>query len=297
MKQTVPIVSPDGLAKQTAAFREFNDGRYLKKDEASKGITDYNDLDNLPSIEGVEVKGAKTAHDYGLALESEIPSIAGLTTSDEVADAIADAVTGMESQLEDYATKDDISNLASKDELEGYATKSDISNLASRAELVDYATKNDIGGLASKSELSGYATTNDVDAAKSSIEAKLGTYATKESLESTKTELEGKFSSYATKNDLESTKTQLEGRFGDYATTEDLDSAIKTTESAFDGKLSNFATKETADNLSKRLDSEHPVGSEIVSKSAINPATLYGGTWQTDSTHLFRGVYVYRRTS
>ena len=54
---------------------------------------------------------------------------------------------------------------------------------------------------------------------------------------------------------------------------------------------------EDISGLSARLDSEHPVGSEIVSKAALNPATLYGGKWETDSSHLFRGVYVYRRIS
>lgn len=67
--EEVHIVSPSGLAKHTNAFISFNDARYAKSGSTPEGGTsDYNDLDNLPSIEGVEVKGAKTAHDYGLAL-------------------------------------------------------------------------------------------------------------------------------------------------------------------------------------------------------------------------------------
>ena len=39
------------------------------------GTSDYNELENKPSINSVEVSGDKTAHDYGIANLTDIPSV------------------------------------------------------------------------------------------------------------------------------------------------------------------------------------------------------------------------------
>ena len=45
---------------------------------------DYNKINNKPSINGVEIVGTKTAHDYGLANESDIPDVSDFATKDEL---------------------------------------------------------------------------------------------------------------------------------------------------------------------------------------------------------------------
>ena len=46
-------------------------------------VVDYDHLSNLPTIEGVTVQGAKTAHDYGIALLSDIDESGGVVKLSE----------------------------------------------------------------------------------------------------------------------------------------------------------------------------------------------------------------------
>ncbi len=39
------------------------------------------------------------------------------------------------------------------------------------------------------------------------------------------------------------------------------------------------------------------VGARIASSQPINPAEMYGGTWELKSYHNFHGDYVYERTA
>ena len=165
MPDTVRIVSPDALGDYTVAFREFNDGRYARAGE--RVITDYGDLSNLPSLEGVTIEGAKLATDYGLA-----------------------TMGAVDEALDSYATSDELAEAVS-----GLVTSSEVDN-----------------------------------------------------------KLQGVTASVAS---MESTVSDLEAK----------------------------------------VENEHPIGTEIISSTALNPAALYGGAWQVDSSHLFRGVYVYRRIS
>ena len=83
----------------------------------SGGSTDYNELDNKPSINGVELKGNKTLEELGIdltnfytkeevddkipslenyALKSEIPDVSSFQTEEEVNALISEAIGGIE---------------------------------------------------------------------------------------------------------------------------------------------------------------------------------------------------------
>ena len=49
-------------------------------DQGSGGTGDYEELENLPQIGGVELKGNKSLHDLGAAAESDIPDVSGFYT-------------------------------------------------------------------------------------------------------------------------------------------------------------------------------------------------------------------------
>ncbi|MGC8567537.1 MAG: hypothetical protein ACP5M8_07850, partial [Caldisphaera sp.] len=71
-------------------------------------------------------------------------------------------VTSLEEKVEDidkqFATKDDISKLVTKEEAKQFATKDDISKLVTKEEAKQFATKDDISKLVTKEEAKQFAT-------------------------------------------------------------------------------------------------------------------------------------------
>lgn len=337
MATRIDYVSHDALVEYTIAFREYNDGRY-STDGGGTGVASYDDLDDLPSLEGVTIRGAKSAHDYGLALEADIPDLDGYATSEEVGDAIADAVTGLESQLGGYATKGEIADFITEDALSGYATKGDVDDARSsiESELGSYATnasldavKSDVRAIDAK--FAGYATTDALEGVRAEVETvdvKLAGYAKSSDLDglasvsyvdSSVGAVDAKLSGYATKGDISSFQTAaqvdaaIESKTASLATSASVDALRDESEKADESLQDAISKKQDAlafpGDASKYLDgsgkwseiastSPYAVGQEIVSTKTLSPGTLYGGTWQLDSsTHLFRGVYIYTRIS
>ena len=59
------------------------------------GTSDYEELDNLPQIGGVTLKGNKTLHDLGAAAESDIPDVSGFYTKPADGIPAADIASGV----------------------------------------------------------------------------------------------------------------------------------------------------------------------------------------------------------
>lgn len=79
------------------------------------GTNDYNNLQNKPSINNVELDGNKTLEELGIQPKGEY------ATEEQVTE-----------QLEGYATKEeipDVSGFATKEQLEEYATKDELGNI------------------------------------------------------------------------------------------------------------------------------------------------------------------------
>lgn len=77
------FLSTNTVDETTGKWREFSSG--------SAGTTDYTDLENKPSIEGVTLSGNKTASDLGLAKTTEIPSVPSAYTSTPAMDGTGSA--------------------------------------------------------------------------------------------------------------------------------------------------------------------------------------------------------------
>lgn len=78
------FLSTNTVDETTGKWREFSSG--------GGGASDYSDLTNKPSIEGVTLSGNKTASDLGLAKSTDIPSTSDCyKTGDTAFTALADA--------------------------------------------------------------------------------------------------------------------------------------------------------------------------------------------------------------
>lgn len=64
-------------------------------DQGGGGTSDYEELDNLPQIGGVTLKGNKTLHDLGAAAESDIPDVSGFYTKPADGIPAADIASGV----------------------------------------------------------------------------------------------------------------------------------------------------------------------------------------------------------
>lgn len=304
----INYVSHDGLAEYTAFFKAFNNATYaLKGDYALKS-----DLAIYATVNSVDNK------------------LKGYATTESV-DEIRDDLSGVQSSLGSYATKDEISGLASTSYV-------DSSVKAVDNKLGDYAKSTDLQGLASETyvdnkvktvddKLSGYAKSSDLNglASETYVDGKVKT-------------VDDKLSGYATKNDISGFQTAsqvssaIDSKTANLATAAsvtsvrtDFEAADKTLQANIDKKQDKITAANAAEvwttlgggsvgklntngSTSQYLRgngtwaeiptaSPYAVGQEIVSNKTLNPSTLYGGTWELQSTHLFRGVYVYRRTA
>lgn len=176
--------------------------------------------------------------------KADLSSLDTLTTKDElktlvytksqVDEKIADAVTGGSINLDGYVKKDEIVNLATKDEVNAkldistyttdkdtFATKDELNNKADLSSLDDLATKTELSSLATKAELNA--------------KLDVSTYTADKDTFATKTQLEGK----ANKDEVYS-KTEIDTN---YTTTEQLNLA-----------LSNKADKSTIDSLATKVE-------------------------------------------
>lgn len=122
-------------------------------------IISYDELGSKPSINGVEVGGAKTSADYGLAAAG-----ASYTKAEE------DALLGKKADAASVYTKSqtDSAISAARPDLSGYYTKTETDSAisASQPDLTPYAKTADVdsklGTKADTSALSAYAKASDV---------------------------------------------------------------------------------------------------------------------------------------
>ena len=160
----------------------------------SGGVDNYEKLKNLPTLNGVELKGDLTGVDVGLVGRDELPPVEEIATKSEIPDVSGFALTSQlptkTSQLtndSDFAYKSelpvvptqvsafendkgyltqhqDISHLATKTELSSKANKSDIPTKVSAFENdMGYLTQHqDISNLATKAELNSKANKSDI---------------------------------------------------------------------------------------------------------------------------------------
>ena len=122
----------------------------------SGGVDNYEKLKNLPTLNGVELKGDLTGVDVGLVGRDEIPPVEEIATKSEIPDSSEFALTSQlptkTSQLtndSDFAYKSELPVIPTKvsafENDMGYLTQhQDISNLATKAELNSKANKSDI---------------------------------------------------------------------------------------------------------------------------------------------------------
>ncbi|MFP3242797.1 PD-(D/E)XK nuclease family protein [Caldisphaera sp.] len=93
-------------------------------------------------------------------------------------------VTSLEEKVgnidKQFATKEDISKLVTKEEAKQFATKEDISKLVTKEEAKQFATKEDISKLVTKEEAKQFATKEDISKLVTKEEAKQ--FATKEDI-------------------------------------------------------------------------------------------------------------------
>jgi len=111
-------------------------------------------------------------------------------------------VTSLEEKVgnidKQFATKEDISKLVTKEEAKQFATKEDISKLVTKEEAKQFATKEDISKLVTKEEAKQFATKEDISKLVTKEEAKQ--FATKEDISKLVTKEEAK--QFATKEDI-----------------------------------------------------------------------------------------------
>lgn len=144
--------------------------------EISGGTTDYERLKNLPSINGVELKGDLSGEDLGIVFpdtsnfatkedletkadKSEIPDVKEFATKIELEQATINKADKSEiPDVSEFATKSDLENKADKSEIPTIPTK--VSEFEND---VGYLTEHqDISGLATKDELNDYALKTDI---------------------------------------------------------------------------------------------------------------------------------------
>ena len=182
--------------------------------------------------------------------KADLSSLDTLTTKDElntlvytksqVDEKIADAVTGGSINLDGYVKKDEIVNLATKDEVNA---KLDSSTYA--ADKVTFATKDELNLKADISSLDDLATKTELSslATKDELNAKLdvSTYTADKDTFATKDELNNK-ADLSSLDDL-ATKTELNNK----ADRSDLDTKANSSD------LQNLATKEKVNEINSTL--------------------------------------------
>ena len=73
--------------------------------QGSGGTGDYEDLENLPKIGGVELKGDKSLHDLGAAAETDIPDVSGFYTKPGSGIPASDLADGVIPDVSGFYTK------------------------------------------------------------------------------------------------------------------------------------------------------------------------------------------------
>ena len=122
----------------------------------SGGVDNYEKLKNLPTLNGVELKGDLTSVDLNLVGRDEIPPVEEIATKSEIPDVSGFALTSQLPTKTSQLTND--SNFAYKSELPVVPTKvsafeNDKGYLTQHQDVSHLATKSELSSKADKSEL------------------------------------------------------------------------------------------------------------------------------------------------
>ena len=71
-------------------------------------------------------------------------------------------VNEMRNEMKNMATKEDLKKFATKEDLKKFATKEDLKNCATKEDLKNCATKEDLKNCATKDDLKSFATKDDI---------------------------------------------------------------------------------------------------------------------------------------
>lgn len=167
----------------------------------------YNDLKNIPTLNGVEIKGGLSSSNLGLVGKNEIPNPEEIAKKSDIPD------------VSDFATKVDLEDKQDKGD---YALKSQLptktsqltndSDFVSTSELPEIPTKlsafeNDVGYLTEHQEMEDYAKKTDIPTKLSAFDNDMGYLTQHQDISNlaTKAELNNK----ADKTDIPTKTSQL----------------------------------------------------------------------------------------
>lgn len=131
------FMSSNDITRKTgmSASNQTFSVKFGNKSGGGGGTSDYEQLDNLPKIEGVTLIGNKSASDLGLALSSDIPDVSDFVTDSEMQTALADKAD--KSEIPTVPT-----NVSAFNNDSGYQTSDDVASaISGKADASDVYTK------------------------------------------------------------------------------------------------------------------------------------------------------------
>lgn len=110
----------DGSIKVADGERAYADLPYLIKSSGGGGTSNYEELDNLPKINGITLIGNKTASDLGINIPTKLSDLIddqGFITINELEESQEQQNEAISQEIDDKITTEILDNVYTKDEV------------------------------------------------------------------------------------------------------------------------------------------------------------------------------------